>query len=55
MATWVGVVVALLVGIGLVIFWALKGRPSGSGAEYDLGEVSQDWLKGRQAHRRDDR
>jgi hypothetical protein len=45
-----------LASVGFVVTRALASKSTGSGSEtFGLGVVSQDWLKGRQADRRDDR
>jgi hypothetical protein len=57
MGAWiVGAAVLALASVGFVVTRALAGRSAGSGSEtFGLGVVSDDWLKGRQADRRDDR
>jgi hypothetical protein len=57
MGAWiVGAVVVALASVGFVVTRALASKSTGSGSEtFGLGVVSQDWLKGRQADRRDDR
>ena len=57
MGAWiVGAAVIALAGVGFIVTRALAARSSGSGSDvFSLGVVSQDWLKGRKADRRDDR
>jgi hypothetical protein len=57
MGAWiVGAAVVALASVGFVVTRVMAARSSAPGSEFfGLGVVSQDWLKGRQADRRDDR